>query len=411
MIYDLVIIGGGPAGMMAAARASEKGAHVLILEKNNSLGLKLLTTGNGRCNISNLSPNDKKKMDVYGPGSKFLFSAFNKFDVDSTLNFFANLDLITKIEDNGRVFPQSDRASDVQSALVKYLKGNNVEIRFSAEVKEIIKNNEKIQKVILINKKEVLGKNFLIASGGKSYPGTGSSGDGYLWLKNLGHTVNTPRPALVPIIVKEDIVKELEGASFKDIKLDIYQNNKKLISRLGNIIFTADGLSGPAIIDLSSQIGALLPEKIVLKLDFHPQSEKKEFEAKIQNDFHHSNNKMLKNYLALIAPPKLVPVILKLTGINEEKLISIISREERRRLIDTLKEFTLEIKGLKGFNQAMITAGGVDVKEVNPKTMQSRLYNNLFLAGEILDLDGPSGGYNLQICWSTGYTVGDSIIL
>jgi predicted Rossmann fold flavoprotein len=409
MVYDAVIIGGGPAGMMAAGRAGERGARVLILEKNNSLGLKLLATGNGRCNITNASADDKQKIAVYGANSKFLFSAFNKFSVDSTIKFFADLGVIMKTEDHGRVFPQSDRSSAVLLALTEYLKKRKVEIIFGAKIKKIIADNKKIEKIILADGQEILSKNFVIATGGKSHPETGSTGDGYAWLLNLGHTINAPRPALTPVIVKEKIVKQLEGLSLQNIRLTVYQNKKKIISRLGEIIFTADGISGPAIIDLSSRIGALLSKPVMLQIDFQPEIEIKDLEKKIQNDFHHSHNKMFKNYLSALVQPKLAPVIIKLSGISGEKLVNAITKAERRALVCLLKEFAMEIKELKGFNKSMVTAGGVEAKEIDPKTMRSRLYHNLFLAGEILDLDGPTGGYNLQICWSTGYAAGDSI--
>ncbi len=409
MIYDVLIIGGGPAGMMAAVKASERGAHVLIIEKNSILGLKLLMTGGGRCNITNTSADSKQEIGVYGSNANFLFSAFNKFSVDDTMEFFRSIGVDLKIEEHGRVFPESNRAKDVQEAFIKYLKEKKVDVMFGAEVKEIIVKNKKIEKVLLADGREILAKNFIIATGGKSYPETGSNGDAYIWLKKLGHTINTPRPALSSIVVKEKIVKQLEGLSLKDLGLNIYKNNKKIISHAGDIIFTSDGLSGPGIIDLSSQIGLILSETLMLQIDFRPEINASELEKKIQNDFHHSNNKMFKNYLSILVSPKLVPVILSLSGVYEEKLINTITKDERKKLIRLLKEFTLEIKGLKGFDKAMITAGGVDPREINPKTMGSKLYQNLFLAGEVLDLDGPSGGYNLQICWSTAYTAGDSV--
>ncbi len=409
MIYDAVVIGGGPAGIMAAGRASERGARVLLLEKNNKLGLKLLATGHGRCNVTNTSADDKQKISIYGPNSKFLFSAFNKFSVNNVLNFFNKLGVSTKIENHGRVFPESDQATDIQLALIKYLEKDDVEIRYNAEVKKVVGVNDKIDKVVLMNGEEILSKNFIIASGGKSYPDTGSTGDGYTWLANLNHSINTPRPALTPVVVKEKIVEQLEGLSFKDIGLNIYQNKKKLINRSGDIIFTADGISGPAIIDLSSKLGTLLPGLTVIKIDFYPETTKNELKEKMQHDFHHSNNKMIKNYLSVLTSPRLVSVILELTNINEKKPVSTVTKKERQGLVDMLKEFTLEVKELKDFNRAMITAGGLDIKEVDSKTMRSKLYSNLLLAGEVLDLDGPSGGYNLQICWSTGYLAGDSI--
>ena len=409
MIYDVVIIGGGPAGMMAAGQAGERGARVLLLEKNKNLGLKLLATGHGRCNITNTMADNKQTISVYGPNSKFLFSAFSRLSVYDTLNFFSSLGINTKTEDNGRVFPESDRATDVQSAFIKYLEERNVETRLDVEVKDIIAKDKIIKKVQLSDNEEILGKNFIIATGGKSYPTTGSTGDGYTWLQSLGHTINTLRPALTSVVVKEDIVKKLEGLSPENIEISVFKDKKKIISKRGDIVFTKDGISGPAIINTSSRIGALISGSVELQVDFHPDIEANDFEKKIQKDFHNNNNKMFKNYLPVLAPPKLAPVILELTGINEEKPVNNITKEERQSLVRVLKEFTLEVKELKGFEKAMLTAGGVDVKQVDPKTMRSKLYENLFLAGEILDLDGPTGGYNLQICWSTGYTAGDSV--
>ena len=409
MIYDVIVIGGGPAGMIAAARAGARGARVLILEKNNQLGAKLLATGHGRSNITNLLADKKETINVYGKNHKFLFSAFNKFSVDDTIKFFNDLSVETKEEDRGRIFPLSDKAGDVRQALVQYLKNSGVGVKLNAEVKSIIAEDKKIVKIILADGQEILSKNFIIATGGKSYAQTGSTGDGYKWLASLGHKIITPRPALTPVVVKEKIVKNLEGLSLKDIGISVFQNNKKVVSRIGEIIFTADGLSGPAIIDLSERIGALLPSPTFLKIDFKPEIETAELNKKLQKDFHEAHNKMFKNYLTGLVPPKLVPVIIKTAEIDGTKQVNIITKAERQALAQALKEFTLEVKELKGFNKAMITAGGVDIKEVDPKTMRSRLYENLFLAGEILDLDGPSGGYNLQICWSTGYIAGDSV--
>ncbi|MEI6596694.1 MAG: NAD(P)/FAD-dependent oxidoreductase [bacterium] len=410
MVYDVIVIGGGPAGMMAAARAGERGAYVLLLEKNNSLGLKLLATGGGRCNFTNMLADKKETIGVYGKNSKFLFSAFNKFGVFDVISFFTNLSIATKEENNGCVFPLSDKASDVKQALIKYLKKSGVEVRLKAEVKKVITKDKKIIKIILANGEEILGNNFIISTGGKSYPETGSTGDGYEWLRNLGHKIITLRPALTPITVKEKIVRNLEGLSLKNIGISVFQSKKKIISLSGEIIFTADGLSGPAIIDLSERIGLILPAPTFIKIDFKPEIESVELEKKLQKDFHQSPHKMFKNYLAGLIQPKLMPVIIKLAEIDGLKKISAVTKLERLALVRALKEFTLEITELKGFTKAMITAGGVDVKEVDPKTMRSRLYENLFLAGEILDLDGPTGGYNLQICWSTGFSAGDSVV-
>jgi len=409
MLYDVIVIGGGPAGMMAAARAGDRGARAFLLEKNNQLGLKLLATGHGRCNFTNILADKKEMINVYGKNYKFLFSSFSKFGVLSAINFFAKLGVASKEEDNGRIFPKSDKANDIKQALIKYLKKSSVEVRLNAEVKKVIAKDKKIEKIILENGEEIFANNFIITTGGKSYAETGSTGDGYKWLSNLGHKIITPRPALTPITVKEKFVKNLEGLSLKNIRISVYENKKKIISRVGEIIFTSDGVSGPAIIDLSERIGAILPTPTFLRIDFKPEIEAAQLDKKLQNDFHLAANKMFKNYLAGLVPPKLAPVVIKLTGINEKKQVNAITKAERQALVKALKEFTLEIKELKSFSKAMVTAGGVDIKEVDPKTMRSKIYKNLYLAGEILDLDGPTGGYNLQICWSTGYAAGESV--
>ena len=395
--------------MMAAARAAERGARVVLFEKNKELGLKLLMTGHGRCNLTNLLADKKENISVYGVNAKFLFSAFKKFGVEDTLNFFAGLNVATKTEDKDRVFPRSNKASDVKRALHNFLKAKKVELVFEAEVKKFVKEKNEIRKVVLANGQEIFAKNFIIATGGKSYPATGSQGDAFAWLAQLGHKTTKPRPALVPVIVKERIVKALEGLSFSNLEISVFHNNKKVISQAGEIIFTADGLSGPLVLDLSSRLGSFLPDSVTLKLDFFPEIKLEKFEAKLQDDFHHSNNKIAKNYLLGFLPLKLIPIILKIAGINGDKPVNLITKEERRALALAIKQFILTVMRLKDFDKAMITAGGVDVREVDPRTMRSKLFENLYFAGEVLDLDGPTGGYNLQICWSTGYTAGDSV--
>lgn len=408
MKYDVAVIGGGPAGMMAAGRAGERGARVLLLEKNINLGVKLLATGHGRCNLTNVSADVKPMVCAYGKNGKFLFSSFHRFGAEDLINFFANRGVVIKREDNGRVFPKSDNARDILNAFRNYLSESKVEIRFGAKVKEIISSGDKIQKIILANGDEIFADNFIVSTGGLSYPGTGSTGDGYKWLKKLGHTIISPRPALTPVVVKEKFVKELEGLSLKDIEISVFKAGKKVDVKIGEAIFTADGMSGPVIINLSNGIGRILPGKINLRIDFRPELDLAGLDRQIQKDFQTDNNKLFRNYLVGTLSPKLAPVIIKLSGIDGEKKVNLITKKERKRLTRVFKEFTLEVKGLKGFNKAMITAGGVELKEVDPKTMRSKLFQNLFLAGEILDLDGPTGGYNLQICWSTGYAAGDS---
>lgn len=410
MIYDFVIIGGGPAGMMAAARASELGARVLVLEKNDFLGKKLLITGHGRCNLSNASADDKNMISVYGPNGRFLYSAFSRYGVEKTLEFFNGLGIKTKIEDAGRIFPQSGGALAVRDVLFEYLKKNNVEFRFNSAVKELCTEKGEIKKVILISGEEIFAKKFIIACGGKSYPATGSSGDAYAWLKKLGHKVNPLRPALASLSVKEKNIKELEGLSLENIIINVYVGLQKAFSARGDLLFTADGLSGPVIIDSSGRIGGLLPQAgACIKIDLFPDIAPADFSKKMQNDFHDNGKKMLKNYLAFLLPPRLASYILKLSGICGEKELNSISRDERECLAILIKELAFAVGAVNGFEKAMLTTGGLDVKELDPKTMRSRLYKNLYLAGEILDIDGPSGGYNLQICWSTGYAAGNDV--
>jgi predicted Rossmann fold flavoprotein len=411
MKYDVIVIGGGPAGMMSAGRAAELGAKVLLLEKNKHLGIKLLCTGKGRCNITNNIEEIKKLVDKYGKNGKFLFSAFNKFKVEDTVNFFEKRGVKTKVERGERIFPVSDRALDVLNALIKYMRQSKVEIITEAQVKNILMEKKVIKKVILENGQELKAKNYIICTGGKSYPLTGSTGDGYKWLKKMGHTIIFPRPALTPIIIKEKFVKELEGLSLKNVEISILKNNKKIISRFGEALFTNNGLSGPIILDMSKKIGEELVNKLKLKIDFKPVLDFIKLDERVQRDFQKNSNKLFKNSLNELLPQKLIPIIIKLSGIDPNKKVNLITKTERKIIIHLLKEFELEIGGLVGFEKAIITAGGVELTEVDPKTMQSKIISNLYLAGEILDIDGPTGGYNLQVCWSTGFVAGENSIL
>lgn len=409
MKYDVIIIGGGPAGMMAAGRAGALGQRVLLLEKNQSLGIKLLATGHGRCNLTNTSADQKDLMAVYGVNGKFLFSAFHKFGVAEMINFLKERGIMTKVEDNGRVFPESDKARDVLKVLTDYLAAGNVEIKYNAAVQKIVQNNNKIEKVILENGEELTATNFVISVGGQAYPATGSTGDAYDWLVAMGHTVIKPRPALTSLILQTGFVKTVEGVSLQNIIINLRKNNKKIATKNGAILFTADGLSGPAIIDLSRLVDFDDSVEFTLSLDLLPHVSDIELDKLLQTEFQREGNKMIKNILTPFVPARLGVFLLWLLNIDPEKQLSIITKEERKKIVRLLKNFSMEIKGVKGFDKAMLTAGGVDVREVNPKTMQSKIIANLYFAGEVLDLDGPTGGYNLQICWSTGYVVGDDL--
>ncbi|MDD5527589.1 MAG: NAD(P)/FAD-dependent oxidoreductase [Patescibacteria group bacterium] len=407
MKYGVAIIGGGPAGMMAAIRAGESGARVVLLEKNKRLGAKLLITGKGRCNITNQTDSEREMIEAFGRNGKFLYPALKKFGTSEVIDFFASAGVPTKVERGNRVFPVSDASRDVLDALIERLNKVKVEIKLNSAVKEIIVKNNKIEKIVLFGGREIIADKFIVATGGKSYPATGSTGDGYEWLARMGHTINKLSPALVSIIVKEKIVKELEGLSLRNVEISLYENNKRIDSRFGEAIFTADGMSGPIVIDLSRTVGERLPGKLKLSVDFKPAIDYPELDLRLQKDFLAMNKKIFKNSLDDLLPQKMIPVIIKLSGIDQNKKVNSIYKDERKKLLHLLKEFSLEITGLGGYDQAIITAGGVALNEVDPRTMCSKIISNLFLAGEILDLHGPTGGFNLQVCWSTGYAAGE----
>ena len=409
MKYDIAVIGGGPAGMMAAGRAGERGAKVILIEKNERLGIKLLLTGKGRCNITNQEENIREFVSRFGLNGKFLFSSLNKFGIKDIFNFFEKRKVSLKVERGNRVFPKSDNSRDVLKTLVKYLRKSKVEVKTRAEVKKIKLSSQKIEKVILTNDQEILADNFIICTGGKSHQGTGSTGDGYRWLKKMGHTISDLRPALTPLILKEKFIKDLEGLSLKNVDISLYRDNKKIDSRFGEAIFTSIGISGPIILDLSKRVGLEIEKEgdLILRIDFKPALDFTKLDQRIQRDFKKTNNKIFKNSLDDLLPQKLIPVILKLSGVNLSKKVNLITSLERKKILHLLKEFDLHIKGLDDYRKAIITSGGVKLNEIDPLTMKSKIIPNLSLAGEVLDLDGPTGGYNLQVCWTTGWVAGD----
>lgn len=410
--YDLAVIGGGPAGMIAAGRAGELGSRVILIEKNEYLGKKLLMTGKGRCNITNAEENLRLFINKYGEQRGFLYSVFNRFSNKNVIKFFNNLGLKTKTERGQRVFPVSENSRDVLRCLKKYLRKNKVEVCLKNPVRKVIldQNNtkkKKIEKIILKKGQEIKANNYLIATGGKTYPQTGSTGEGYQWLKKMGHSIIPPKPVLTQIIVQEKIIKKLEGLSLKNVEISLW-DKKKIDSRFGEAIFTNNGLSGPIILDLSKIVSDNKDKELTLKIDFKPALDYPKLDKRILRDFEEEKNKQFKNSLDKLLPQKLIPIIIQLSGIKKEKKVNEITKEERKKITKLLKEFSLKVKGLAGFEKAIITSGGIDLKEIDPKTMKSKIVDNLYLAGEIIDVDGPTGGYNLQIAWSTGYLSGES---
>ena len=411
---DVVVIGGGPAGMMAAGRAAERGCAVLLLEKNKTLVKKLLLTGGGRCNLTNGISNIRAMLAKYKGSDQFLFSAFSQFGVKDTLSFFNKRGMATKEEDEGRVFPVSNKAQSVSDSLVQYIKEGGVEIRTSAAVSDIsIDNLTKDIHIRLKDKTEITAKSCIIATGGISYPETGSTGDGFAWLKKFGHTIIDNDFALVPIELKDDWAKKLSGLTLNDIRLSVFLNGQKQKNfgkQEGKLLFTHFGVSGPTVLNMSKDIGELLQGgEIVIGLDLFPKLDHGALKQKLQTLLVAESNKKLKNTLSEIIPSALVPSILEIAGINGETANHSVRSEERMKLVALMKDIPLHIKGLLGEDKAIVSSGGVALEEINFKTMQSRLIPNLYIIGDVLNINRPSGGYSLQLCWTTGFVSGNAL--
>ncbi|MDB4940132.1 MAG: NAD(FAD)-utilizing dehydrogenase [Candidatus Doudnabacteria bacterium] len=406
--YDLAVIGGGPAGMIAAGRAAELGAKVILIEKNPKLGKKLLITGGGRCNITNAEFDVKKLVAKYGPKGKALFGSFSRFGVEDAMAFFTEKNLPLKVEAEKRAFPVSNKAEDVWKVLVEYLKKNKVEILYNSPVSKV---NFAGNKITSVQTKTGLisADNFVITTGGKSRPETGSTGEGLEWLKEMGHSIEEAGSALVPVKIKEDWVKNLSGLSFMNAKLSVFQDGKKQESRSGKLLLTHFGLSGPLVLNMSQNIAELFKYgPVQLELDICPEMDLSELDKKTLDSLSRLLNKKIKNSLGEVVPIKMIATVLEMTGIDGEKEVNVLSREERLKILKLIKALPMTVSGFLGVEKAIITSGGVSLKEVDFKTMQSKLYENLYLAGDILNFDRPSGGYNLQICWTTGYIAGQN---
>ncbi len=425
-IWDVIVVGGGPAGMMTAGRAAECGARVLLIEKNDTLGRKLLITGGGRCNVTNAQQDVRKFLEKYTDNAKFLFSTFSQWDVEKTLNFFYLREMPTKVENEGRVFPVSDSAQSVWNTLVEYMRAGGVTVLSDSSVTEIVREstkdknteksgNGKVSEILVgvkiksgKNSGEVVrGRSIVIATGGTSRPETGSTGDGYAWLKKIGHTIVEPTPSLVPIVVKDKWISRVAGVGLKDAKITTFQNNKKQEVSRGKILFTHVGLSGPTILNMSRDIGELLKYgEVAVSLDLLPDFDHGQLNKKLQEIFKENTNKKFRNSLGSLVPSALATVLVELSLIGEDTPCNSVTREERLKLIDLLKGLRLNVDKLLGLEKAIVTSGGVVLSEVDFKTMQSRLFPNLYLVGDILNIDRPSGGYSLQLCWTTGFVAG-----
>lgn len=405
---NVVVIGGGAAGLMAAGTAAEYGANVTIVEKMPRTGRKILITGKGRCNVTN-------KTDINGlmasvrTNNKFLYSAFGNFDADDTCEFFENMGVPLKVERGNRVFPVSDKAMDIADALLAYTKKNGVSIVYDRAV-EIKTENSAVVSVICESGKEIFADRIILATGGKSYPTTGSDGDGYKLASDCGHTVIKPRPSLVGIDIKEKFCAELAGLSLKNVVFNLYKNGsvKPIYSELGEMLFTHTGVSGPLVLTASAYIRD--DEKYRLTVDLKPALCEKKLDERVLRDFAKYSNKNFSNSLGDLLPKSIIPVIVALSGIAPDVTVNKISREQRKKLVGIIKNIELNVEKTASIKEAIITAGGISTKEISPKSMESKLIGGLYFAGEIIDVDALTGGFNLQIAFSTGRLAGINCI-
>ena len=419
----VIVIGGGPAGMFAAYFAAKGGHKVTLLEQNEKLGKKLYITGKGRCNITNASDMEELFKNVCS-NPKFLYSAFYSYTNDQVIDFFESFGLETKVERGNRVFPVSDHSSDVIATLTKALKSVGVEVRLHTKVKDVLTNTSantndgigaensvpQIAGVLLMDGTRVEADAVILATGGVSYVSTGATGDGYRFAEKLNHRIVEPTPSLVPFETKETWIPELQGLALKNVAIKIVNGKKTLYEDFGEMLFTHFGVSGPMILSASAAIKPeYIKEQPMCYIDLKPALDEETLDKRVLREFDDAKNKQYKNSIQKLLPGKMVPVIIELSGIDPDKKVNEISKEERKRLVALLKALPITITGTRGWNEAIITRGGISVKDVNPSTMESKKVKNLYICGEVLDLDAMTGGFNLQIAWSTGYLAGNSI--
>lgn len=404
----VIVIGGGAAGMMAAIRAGELYDNVTIFEKNEKLGKKIYITGKGRCNVTNNAEIDTLLKNI-NRNPKFMYSAIYGFDNTRLYSFIEENGCPLKVERGERVFPVSDHASDIIKALTKALKDRNVHIRLNTPVKELILEDGAVKGVILTDGTHEYADKVIVTTGGLSYPTTGSTGDGYKMAESAGHTIVPTRPGLVPLVTGETWVPKLQGLSLRNVELKLYSEDKCVYKDQGEMLFTHYGISGPLVLSASAYYDkeTRKNKNITVSIDLKPALDEDTLDKRILKDFEKFNNKQFKNALDELLPQKMIPVIVDLCEIDPYKAVNVVTKEERKRLVHLLKNLTMTVVGAGNFNEAIITIGGINVKEINASTMESKLIKNLYFAGEVLDVDAMTGGFNLQIAWSTGYLAGE----
>ncbi len=399
----VLIIGGGAAGMLASIVAARNGHEVHVFEQNEKLGKKLFITGKGRCNITNACDMEELFSAIV-TNEKFLYSSFYSFTNEQAIDFFEELGVSTKIERGNRVFPSSDHSSDVISGMMREMRKQNVQVHYNKKVSKIFHNENRFYAILLEDGSKIEGDACIIATGGCSYEPTGSTGDGYQFAEDLGHSVTKRYPALVPLEVKEWYAKELQGLSLKNVTATLKDGKKVLYEEQGEMLFTHFGVSGPLMLTASSYITKTLENRhMMLSIDLKPALTKEQLDKRVLRDFEESKNKQFKNAITKLFPSKLLPIMMELSGIDPNKKVNEISKEERLEFVHLIKNFTMEITGTRSFREAIITQGGVKVSEINPSTMESKKIQNMYFVGEVLDLDALTGGFNLQIAWSTAY--------
>ena len=410
----VIVVGGGAAGMFAAIAAAKNGHQVTLYEKNEKLGKKIFITGKGRCNITNAADMEEL-FDAVVTNSKFLYSSFYGYTNQNVIDFFEDAGGPVKIERGNRVFPISDHSSDVIRALEREKKKVGVKVCLNTEVKSVEAEKGKFNKVVLKDTTTQAADACIVATGGLSYRSTGSTGDGFRFAENVGHKVTQCFPSLVPMETKEPWICELQGLSLRNVEAKILDGKKELYKDFGEMLFTHFGVSGPLIISASSYVGKKFMDKngqkkeLTLEIDLKPALTEEQLDQRVLRDFEENHNRQFKNAITKLFPTKLIPVMLELGGIDPEKKVNSIEKEERKQFVHLIKHFRMTLTGLRGYLEAIITKGGVNVKEIDPGTMESKLVKGLYFAGEVLDLDALTGGFNLQIAWSTGYAAGNAI--